>query len=214
MGEPDRPAGGLDAAVRRTRGVQPWRRVFHAACGLAAVAFVEYGGFGPAVDLLVFSAALLASLILDWIRLSHPDTNIVFFRWFAALASPREARRIASSTWYLSGVVVVLLVAPAPYFAPAVLVLALADPAASVVGRMWGRHPLGKGSWEGTITFFLVAYALILPFAGPAAALLAAGTVACLEVLPTGVDDNLIVPVAVAMALWLIEAAGSTVPGM
>ena len=214
MDESDRSISSLDAVVRRTRGVQPWRRAFHAACGLVMVAFVEYGGYAPTVDLVILSAALVASLILDWVRLSLPDANVMFFRWFAALASPREARRIASSTWYLMGVVVVLLIAPARYFAPAVLVLALADPAASVVGRVWGRHPLGKGSWEGTIAFFLVAYAVMVPFAGPTAALLAAGAVAFLEVLPTGIDDNLIVPVVVAMALWLVEAAGSTVPGV
>lgn len=177
------------------------------------VAFVEYGGFSLRVDLLIFSVGLVTSLALDWVRLSRPDANVAFFRWFSALVSPREARKIASSTWYLIGVVAVLLIAPPLYFAPAVLVLALADPAASVVGRMWGRHPLGKGSWEGTITFFLIACAVMLPFVGPAAALLAAGAVAFLEVLPTGVDDNLIVPVAAAMALWLFEA-GLALVGM
>jgi len=204
-------AGDFKSAVRKTEGIQPWRRVFHATCGLAIVAIVEYGGLGQAVHLLLLGVGIVACLILDWIRLSLPNANFVFFRWFAALASPREARRIASSTWYLSGVFATLLIAPAHLFTPSVLVLSLADPAASVVGRLWGRHSLGKGSWEGTVTFFLVACVVTFPFVGLPSALIAASLVATVEVLPTGIDDNLTVPVVTALALWLVETAGRAI---
>ena len=73
---------------------------------------------------------------------------------------------------------------------------------------------MGKGSWEGSAAFFLVASAVMLPFVGPATALLAAVAVAAVEVLPLGVDDNLTVPVAAATILWLLEAAGPAVVGM
>lgn len=204
----------LRAAVRSTEGLQPWRRVFHATCGIASAALVEYGGLSPTTCLLLFGGGIVASLALDWLRLSVPSANFVFFRWFVALASPREARRIASSTWFLMGVFTTLLIAPTHLFAPAVLVLSLADPAASVVGRLWGRHPLGKGSWEGTTMFFLVACVVTFPFVGLPGALLAAGAVAIFEVLPTGIDDNLTVPVVSALALWLVESAGRALLGI
>lgn len=206
--------GDFTRVVRKTRGLQPWRRVFHAACGLTMVALVEYGGLDTGVILLLLGGGMLASLTLDWVRLRIPGANFIFFRWFAALASPREARRVASSTWFLMGVLATLLIAPAHLFAPAVLVLALADPAASVVGRLWGGHSLGKGSWEGTITFFLVACAVTFPFVGLPGALVAAVSVAIFEVLPTGVDDNLTVPVATALVLWLVESAGRALAGV
>ena len=201
-------AADLKSAVRGTEGLQPWRRVFHATCGLAIVAIVEFGGLGGTVSLLLLGTGIVACLVLDWVRLSVPDANFVFFRLFAALASPREARGIASSTWFLGGAFATLLLAPAHLFTPSVLVLSLADPAASVVGRLWGRHSLGKGSWEGTAAFFLVASAVTLPFAGLPGALIAACVVAIFEVLPTGIDDNLTVPVVTALALWLVESAG------
>ena len=206
--------GDFAAVVRNTEGLQPWRRVFHATCGLMTVALVEYGGLGLEIGLLVLGGGTVASLALDWVRLRVPDANFVFFRWFAALASPREARGIASSTWFLMGVFATLLIAPAHLFAPAVLVLALADPAASVVGRLWGRHSLGKGSWEGTIAFFLVAGVVAFPFVGLPGALVAAGAVAIFDVLPTGIDDNLTVPVATALALWLVESAVRALAGV
>lgn len=201
-------ARDFKSAVRSTEGLQPWRRVFHATVGLAIVAIVEYGGFGQSTILLLLGAGIVACLILDWVRLSVPNANFVFFRWFAALASPREARGIASSTWFVGGVFATLLMAPSHIFAPSVLVLSLADPAASVVGRLWGRHSLGKGSWEGTVTFFLVASIVMFPFAGLPGALMAACIVAIFEILPTGIDDNLTVPVVTALALWLVESAG------
>lgn len=169
-------------------------------------AFVLVVGPDSPIPVAILGGALAAALLLDWIRLRSRVANTVFFRWFSPLASPREARRLASSTWFLLGALAVLVVAPGRWFAPAVLVLALADPAASVIGRTWGRHGLGKGSWEGTGAFFVVAVVVLTPFAGLQAALIAAAVVAALEVLPSGIDDNLTVPLATALALWLVGA--------
>ena len=206
----DGRSGGADfgEAVRNTEGLQPWRRLFHMAAGVGIAAFVHVAGPDSPLPPATLGGALAAALALDWVRLRSRAANTLFFRWFSALASPREARKVASSTWFLLGALAVLAMAPAAWFAPAVLVLALADPAASVVGRLWGRHALGKGSWEGTGAFFLVAAAVLTPFAGPPAGFAAAALVAALEVLPTGIDDNLTVPPATALALWLVGAPG------
>ena len=198
-----RRAADLEKAVRQTGGVQPWRRLFHAAGGLALVAFVQVTGpeSGPAVAGI--GAALAAALLLDWARLRFVGANTAFFRMFSRLASPREASRIASSTWYLAGALAVLVIFPPRLFIPSILVLAFADPAASVVGRLWGRRRLGKGTWEGTGVFFLVSAGVLIPLAGVGAGLFAAAVAAAAEVLPTGLDDNVVVPASAALALWL-----------
>ncbi len=198
----------LDDAVRRTEGVQPWRRMFHMGCGVGMAVLVHRMGPDSAVPAASLAGALGAALLLDWVRLRSRAANTAFFRWFSALASPREARGVASSTWFLTGALAVLVVAPHRVFAPALLVLALADPAASVVGRLWGKRRLGKGSWEGTGAFFLVAAAVLTPFAGLPGALASALVVAVAEVLPSGIDDNLTVPLATALALWAVGMPG------
>ena len=198
---------GLARVVRRTEGVQPWRRVFHMFSGVAMAAIVHVIGPGSVVPVATLAGALAAAVAMDWIRLRSQAANKRFFRFFSALASPREARKVASSTWFLLGALTVLVVTPDGLFAPAMLVLAFADPSASVVGRLWGRHKLGKGSWEGTTAFFLVATAVLVPFAGLQAALIAAAAVAILEVMPIGIDDNLTVPPATALMLWLVGAS-------
>ena len=197
---------GLGDVVRATEGVQPWRRAFHCLGGVALVACVELGGVDRAVWLALLASATVAGLVLDGLRLTVPEANIIFFRWLSALVSPREARHVASSTWYAAGALLALALS-AEAFAPAVLVMACADPAASVAGRTWGRTPLGKGTLEGTVAFYLVAVVVIAPFAGLGPAMAAALLVAALEVLPLGLDDNLTVPVGTVAALWVVEAA-------
>lgn len=194
------PVSEFDKAVRETEGVQPWRRLFHAVGGLALIAFVHFTGPESALALAGMSGGVAAALALDWARLRFEGVNTVFFRVFSGLASPREATGIASSTWYLVGALAVLLLAP-QLFVPAMLVLAFADPAASVSGRLWGKRPLGKGTWEGTCVFFLVAAAVLTPIVGFPGALVAAAAAATFEVLPTGLDDNLVVPLATVLAL-------------
>ncbi len=200
----DRGDARLEAAVGATRGVQPWRRLFHSAGGVTLAVFVHVVGAESTAAVTCIGGALAAALILDRLRLRSAEANTAFFRLFSRLASPREADRVASSTWFLVGALAVLLAAP-QLFVPAILVLAFADPAASVTGRLWGKRPLGKGTWEGTCVFFLVAAAVLTPIVGWTAALFAAAAAATLEVLPTGLDDNLVVPLATALAL---RAAG------
>lgn len=212
-----RPAGGspayyssmkrrsFDALVGRTQGVQPWRRVFHAAAGVALAATGHWVGADSTGFRLVLAGGLVVAFAIDAIRLRFPTANAAFFAWFRVLASPREVRGVASSSWYAAGALAVALFAPA-HFVAAMLVLALADPAASVVGRLWGTRPLGKGSWQGSAAFMVVAAAVLTPLVGVPTALAAAAVAAALEVLPVGIDDNLTTPLAVAVALSLGES--------
>ena len=199
----ERRAAEFEQAVQRTEGVQPWRRLFHAVGGLGLIAFVQVTGPESVLALAGIGGGLVAALLLDWARLRFVGANTAFFRMFSRLASPREAAGIASSTWYLAGALAVLVIFPPPLFVPSILVLAFADPAASVVGRIWGRRRLGKGTWEGTGVFFLVSAGVLTPLAGVGAGLFAAAGAAAAEVLPTRLDDNVVVPLGTALALWL-----------
>lgn len=198
----DGPVADLADLVRSTEGIQPWRRVLHALNGIVTALFLVYLLPGREA-LLVLAGLLLFLLAMDFLRLRNPRANLLFFRWFRVLASPREERRVASSTWYTLGVFLAVLLFPRDAVIPGILVLALADPAASVVGRRFGRRPLGKGSVEGSGTFALVAFLVLWPFVGPGAAALGALSAATVEILPLGLDDNLTVPLTVAGVLTL-----------
>ena len=196
----------LDELVEATEGAQPWRRLFHAAVGVLLAGllwWVQPTPLAVASSLGVLAAILLA---LDLARLTLPSLNLVFFRTFRALASPREARGVASSTWYLVGTAICGISFPLDLVIPAILVLALADPAASYLGRRWGKRSLGTGSIEGTAVFVLISGAVLLPFVPTHSAILAAITAGLVETVPWKLDDNLVIPLAVAMVLWISGA--------
>lgn len=191
--------------VQRTRGPQPWRRIFHAVSGSILVGFILTGIFPDRVLLAALGALLVILLLLDLLRLAIPEVNRLFFRSFTLLASPREAGRPASSTWYVLGILLTLILFPRDAAVGGILVLALADPAASFVGQRWGKRKLGNGTVEGSLVFTVVAVGALTPWAPLPQALGVALVTALVEVLPWPVDDNLTVPLVAAGALLLLS---------
>jgi dolichol kinase len=196
----------LAPLVARTVGLQPWRRLFHAGNGLILAFLPGQIGLTGGALVAVLAGVFVALLALDVARLRSTRLNSLFFAAFPALASPREAVGTASSTWYAGGVLLLYALFPIALVVPAVLVLALADPAAAVVGRRWGRRRLGKGTVVGSLTFVAMAFVILAAFVTPAAALAVALVAAGAEALPWRIDDNLTVPLAAAWGLWLIGA--------
>lgn len=206
------PEDRLAELVERTRGVQPWRRAFHAGNGLLIGLAPALLGFSRTLTVALLCGALVIAVSLDLIRLRNPAVNERFFRLLRVLVSPREAAQTASSTWYLIGAILSYLIFPWPYAGAAMVVLGVADPAASVAGRIWGTLPLGKGSVQGTLVFTAVAWAALALLLGrPLPMLAVAAVVAVAEILPGLIDDNLVIPLATGAMLWLV--LGTPPPG-
>ena len=190
--------------VGRTAGLQPWRRVFHAANG----AMLAYGpgalGLSRVQTVVLLAGMTAVLLAMDALRLRAPGLNMLFFRAFPSLVSPREAVGIASSTWYVVGALLVWAFFPAPVAMASILVLALADASASVLGRLVKSPRVGTGSVFGCLVFFTVASVILLPVAGFPTALVVAAGVMIVEALPWKVDDNLAVPLATALLLTVM----------
>jgi len=195
---------GLSEAIEKTVGIQPWRRVFHAVNGTLVVLALTVFGMEVPTALVIMGVLLAFAMVLDAVRLLYSKWNILFFRTFSFLASPREARKIASSTWYALSVFLVLLLFSRTHAMAGILVLAWADPAASVVGQRWGKIPFLAGSVRGTGTFFLVASFALILFVPWKVALVTGAATAIVEAAPINLDDNLIVPLTVAGILLLL----------
>jgi dolichol kinase len=195
----------LEALVERTSGPQPWRRIFHAFNGLLAAAVLSWTGISRGAALWILGVIVVVLLSLDAARLFHRGANVVFFRAFRHLASPREAKGLASSTLYASGLFLTVALFSHAAAVSGILLLALADPAASYVGRRWGRHRFLGGSVEGTGVFLVVSLALLLP-RHPWPVALGAGVVTALaERLGWPLDDNVVVPLTGALAVTLLS---------
>ena len=207
--EPGSAGPGLDPAlVDQAGGAQPFRRLFHAVNGVAVVTVLEVLDLPTRTAVTALIAVFLGLLLLDVVRLRIPAANDLFFRAFARLVSPREATGVASSTWYALGLILALALFPRAYALTGILVLALADPAASYVGRRWGRRPFLGASMEGTVVFAATALAVLWFRHPPGVALVTAPLTALAERFSWPLDDNLTLPVATAAILTLLEVLG------
>ena len=83
--------------------------------------------------------------------------NERLMRVFKHVAHPHERYRVNSSTWYVTALLLLALFGTRLSQSLAVVVLAVADPAAALIGRRFGRtRLLDNRSLEGTLAFFVV----------------------------------------------------------
>lgn len=195
----------LETLVQLTTGLQPWRRAFHAANGVAIASVLWWWPHARTTAVALLAGGVVLLGLADLVRLKRPALNRAFFRWFRQLASPREAEKIASSTWYLLGITLAVAIAPGPAAVSGILVLALADPAASYFGRRWGRRAFLGGSLEGSLLFCAVTLAVLLPRHSWPIALATALPVTLVERRSWPLDDNLTVPVTCALVVNGLE---------
>jgi len=186
---------GLEGLVQRTSGPQLWRRVFHAVTGVLIAIALTILDLPRATAVAIIGVVVAALGAIDVARLVDPKVNALFFSAFRHLASPRDARGLASSTWYGLGVLIAVALFPTRAAVSGVLVLALADPIASYAGRRWGRRAFLGATLEGTALFAAVAFGILAARHGPLVGAVGAVVLALAERLSWPLDDNLTIPV-------------------
>ncbi len=198
------------------------RRLFHLFAGSVIPLTAFLWGWGPAIVVASVSSAALVTV--EAARFRSPVVNRWFVEWLGMLLKPNETQRVTAATYLAVAGLASLLIFDVMVAGLALLFLALADPAAAIVGSRFGRHRWlgvrGAGprsrpgkSMEGTLAFVAVALglALLLWYKGaytlfwPAA--VGAVVAAVVEFLPLPVDDNISVPLVSGAAMWALWLA-------
>ena len=150
-------------------------------------------------------AGLLATAVLEFLRLSGTLEHPIYDR----LTREYEQDKVAGYALYvLSGTVVVLVFEPR-IAVPALFMLTLGDPVSGLLST--GELRTVKRP-RVLIGMFLVSLALAYPFVGAVAAVAGAlGAMLADGVKPTVgnyvIDDNLTIPIAAAIPMWVVLAA-------
>jgi dolichol kinase len=207
------------ASLNRTSHLKPinyTRNLFHALSGIMVLLLYEF--------LLTKAQAIVCALVAAALFVTLEVLRRYSIKWnkflsekiFRVLAHPSERHRITGSTYFILALAIVTILFPKPAVEVAVLILALADPAASITGRLWGKRKLySNKSYVGTGFFFTVSWITAIVFLTIAvkdlstshavvAALIIAAAGTIVEVLSTRLDDNLTIPVVCAFAAFLL----------
>ena len=142
-------------------------------------------------------------LVGELLRMNVGPFKRFFKLIFSAVVRESEDHTITGATTVFIAGFLTVLIFERPVAIFAMLILSLADATAALIGRKWGNHSLFEKSVEGTMTFLIVALALafLLPDLPRAGAVAAAGIATVAEVLPSPIDDNLIVPLSAATTI-------------
>mmetsp|Transcript_2901 Transcript_2901/g.10508 ORF Transcript_2901/g.10508 Transcript_2901/m.10508 type:complete len:324 (+) Transcript_2901:216-1187(+) len=215
----------LDLSVSVNR---PWnnkRVVFHIGMALLAILFMEH------VFLTYPSRCIAACTIAagHWVvevgRRKIPSWQRSWDRWTQRIAHPEESRKVYSATWYATCLPILACLFQPMVALVALSVLGFGDPAASFIGRRYGRLKVcGNKSLEGSLGFFcasfLPALALQQIYYGCSLSLMEAWPVVAAASVggllaetfngPLGLDDNFLIPCSsAAMATAVMFLRGS-----
>ena len=204
----------LLAPTATRRDLQLGRRLFHLLNG-TTVATAYAILFTHTQIIHVFGTIACLVYVFDRVRIAYPE---VVARYAPAvnqlLVRAEEQVRESAMTPYAIAVLLTILTVPKPAALIAIYTLAIADPAAAIVGISWGRHKLSpERSVEGTLAFFGATLAIalvVLTFTTVvsmwivlAMALTIALAAGALELVPLRIDDNMTIPLFVAFATWI-----------
>ena len=181
------------------------RRLFHLITGLSLVLILAYSDRTKGILLIL--SLFIVTIIIETIRLHLPKVNRLFFHYFHSLLRGEEKKKLTGTAYFLGGVLLSILLFDVDIALFSITILTVGDPAASTIGKRWGRYRIKGKSLEGSMAFFITTamVGLILQrlWPGLPATVIIAGVVTgtLTELLSTKVNDNFLIPLTAAGAM-------------
>ena len=191
-----------------------YRNIFHLSSGILVTLSVNFIFTKEAYTNIAIVFFILA-WTLDLGRKKYLTLQKFSLFIFKSVHHPHEKHKINSATWYTTSLLILALFFDLQSINCALLVLAISDPSAALIGRKYGKIKLINGrTLEGSSTFFLTAsiciiaifmaynpekhfIELIIP------SLLTALLPTIAELTSRRIDDNLTIPLIAAIGMAL-----------
>lgn len=133
------------------------RRIWHFGAVLVMFALYWFMTKEDASKLALFVTLFLVGLDLS--RLYLPHLNRLLIPLFKPVLRTHETHRPTAATFLLIGTTICIFIFSKPIMLLTLLMLALADPLAAVVGTRYGKDKLiGRKSLQGSIAAFIVCF--------------------------------------------------------
>ena len=146
------------------------------------------------------------ALLIELLKVLFPPFMDLFVRIFSPMLRSRERKGgLTGATYYLIGALLCILIFEKTLAIVCIGFLILGDLFAAVIGKQWGRTKLfSKKSLEGSLACFVVCALIALIKFHPIVALTGAIVATLIELIPTGLDDNLSMPLISGMVMQLM----------
>ena len=167
------------------------------------------------VALIVCIPLTLAFAAVDIARYYHRPIQEWFYRSFGWLLRQHETdttrKRLNGATYVLISATICVIVFPKIIAVLSFAILIVSDLTAALVGKRFGKHKFLSKSLEGSLGFLVSAVAVValtpkVEYLFPEYLIGAAGAAVgtFVEALSTEVDDNLSIPLAVGVTIWIM----------
>jgi len=190
------------------------RKLYHLTMGL--ICFCLYAFiFTKSQALIVLLIVGGSVVIFDFIRLRNKNLNNFTLSFFGSLMRREELKNITGHSFYVLGLLILVIFFPKQIALLSLLYLAVGDPAASIFGTLFGRHKIfGSKSLEGALANFVFSFMVTfvvsitifkMPlFTAPFFALAGSIISVISELLPLPINDNFTIPVISALLLSVL----------
>ncbi|RME55272.1 hypothetical protein D6777_01105 [Candidatus Woesearchaeota archaeon] len=181
------------------------RQLFHLIFSIILVILIYLDIVGP----VVLSSVLIIGLVLSYLSIEH---KLPAISWLLNVFERDNVNFPGEGAFYLIlGITIVVLFFPLNIALASIMILALGDSFANLLGRAYGKKPFAHKTLVGTTAGIFFGFWGAMIFVEPLVALLGSGITMLLEafnlkVLNIKIDDNLFIPVvaSIIMYVWVM----------
>jgi dolichol kinase len=127
--------------------------------------------------------------------------------FYPLLRADEKQQRLTGASYLFLSATITFFFFEKTYAIPAVLILTISDSMAAIIGKMVGRKRLFNKSVEGSVTFFLCSFFIILIFTPlfMGKILFVALLLTILEAATSRMNDNLIISISAAVLMVFVS---------
>jgi phytol kinase len=177
-----------------------FRKLVHIVFGLAIAAMVlvvDRTLAIPVLSLGLFFGVILVDLIIR-------GYHLPLFSALLDYADRGDSLPGKGALYFAVGALVTVILVPVQVAVPALVTVAVLDGIATLVGVRYGKNRIFNGkSLEGTAAAIIVTAVFLLPFLTVPGVVIVAILAGLIELI-SPIDDNLVIPVAVALLLTVL----------